>query len=163
MVLFHTQTLSQCHQFRLDGHSKCCLTLLSDVVLPGLSDAVVPDLVVRRSIADTTCRHTVYQYVQIPLFHITHLEYSSYTQTLFMGFLLLSEQNTLKRLFVKDPSVEFVKSRLLGAAAEAKFVSDPKFILWQWHSKLQTLVGKKLKVRNRDICNKWISEVGHRA
>ena len=40
-----------CHQIRLDGHSKCCLTLLSDVVLPGLSDAVVPDLVVRRSIA----------------------------------------------------------------------------------------------------------------
>jgi hypothetical protein len=32
---------------------------------------------------------------------------------------------------VKDPSVEFVKSRLLGAAAEAKFVRDPKFILWQ--------------------------------
>jgi hypothetical protein len=27
---------------------------------------------------------------------------------------------------VKDPSVEFVKSRLLGAAAEAKFVRDPK-------------------------------------
>jgi hypothetical protein len=26
---------------------------------------------------------------------------------------------------VKDPSVEFVKSRLLGAAAEAKFVRDP--------------------------------------
>ena len=62
---------------------------------------------------------------------------------------------------VKDPSVEFVKSRLLGAAAEAKFVRDPKCILWQWHSKLQTLVGKKLKVRNGDICNKWISEVGH--
>jgi hypothetical protein len=105
-----------CHQFRLDGHSKCCLALLSD--------AVVPDLVVRRSIAVdlygqkltyipkliwycvvtkrdkalTTCIHTIYQYVQIPLFHITHLEYSSYTQTLFMGFLLLSEQNTLKRL-----------------------------------------------------------------
>ena len=32
---------------------------------------------------------------------------------------------------VKDPSVEFVKSRLLGAAAEAKFVRGPKFILWQ--------------------------------
>ena len=28
---------------------------------------------------------------------------------------------------VKDPSVEFVKSRFLGAAAEAKFVRDPKF------------------------------------
>jgi hypothetical protein len=27
---------------------------------------------------------------------------------------------------VKDPSVEFVKSRLLGAAAEAKFARDPK-------------------------------------
>jgi hypothetical protein len=27
---------------------------------------------------------------------------------------------------VKDPSVEFVKSRLLGAAAEAKFVRNPK-------------------------------------
>jgi hypothetical protein len=27
---------------------------------------------------------------------------------------------------VKDPSVEFAKSRLLGAAAEAKFVRDPK-------------------------------------
>ena len=27
---------------------------------------------------------------------------------------------------VKDPSVEFIKSRLLGAAAEAKFVRDPK-------------------------------------
>jgi hypothetical protein len=26
---------------------------------------------------------------------------------------------------VKDPSVEFAKSRLLGAAAEAKFVRDP--------------------------------------
>jgi hypothetical protein len=47
---------------------------------------------------DTTCRHTVYQYVQIPIFNITHLEYSSYTQTLFMGFLLLSEQNTMKHL-----------------------------------------------------------------
>jgi hypothetical protein len=31
---------------------------------------------------DTTRRHTVYLYVQIPIFHITHLEYSSYTQTL---------------------------------------------------------------------------------
>jgi len=47
---------------------------------------------------DTTRRHTVYLYVQIPIFHITHLEYSSYTQTLFMGFLLLSEQNTMKLL-----------------------------------------------------------------
>jgi hypothetical protein len=28
--------------------------------------------------------------------------------------------------YVKDPSVEFVKSRLLGAAAEAKFARDPK-------------------------------------
>jgi hypothetical protein len=28
---------------------------------------------------------------------------------------------------VKDPSVEFVKSRLLGAAAEAKFARDPNF------------------------------------
>jgi hypothetical protein len=27
---------------------------------------------------------------------------------------------------VKDPSVEFVKSRLLGAAAEEKFARDPK-------------------------------------
>jgi hypothetical protein len=47
---------------------------------------------------DTTCRHTVYLYVQILIFHITHLEYSSYAQTLFMGFLLLSEQNTMKLL-----------------------------------------------------------------
>jgi hypothetical protein len=76
----------------------------------------------------------------IPIFHITHLEYSSYTQTLFMGFLLLSEQNTMKLLLNSYMSyfnnslitnIEFVKSRLLGAAAEAKFVRDPKFILWQ--------------------------------
>jgi predicted metal-binding protein len=51
-----------------------------------------------RTSQDTTRRHTFYLYVQIPIFHITHLEYSSYTQTLFMGFLLLSEQNTMKLL-----------------------------------------------------------------
>jgi hypothetical protein len=35
---------------------------------------------------------------------------------------------------VKDPSVEFVKSRLLGAAAEAKFVRDPKFSHLPYHT-----------------------------
>ena len=62
---------------------------------------------------------------------------------------------------VKDPSVEFVKSRLLGAATEAKFVRDPKMYSLAVTLKMQTLVGKKLKDKNRDICNKWISEVGH--
>ena len=46
---------------------------------------------------------------------------------------------------VKDPSVEFVKSRLLGAAAEGKFVREHKTLFfWPWHSKLQTLVGTLL-------------------
>jgi hypothetical protein len=49
---------------------------------------------------------------------------------------------------VKDPSVEFVKSRLLGAAAEAKFVRDPKIYSLAVTLKIADVKDSKRKTQN---------------
>ena len=46
---------------------------------------------------------------------------------------------------VKDPSVEFVKSRLLGAAAEAKFVRDPNIYSLAVTPKIADVSRKEVK------------------